>query len=312
MLFNPIWCHCHMNGSFILVIAAATSLISIASLLAFWPIASTNAQSANIVQEDSNNATTGRTTTALPIPDGKRMFTPDGADISRASSGNLTVEMVHTPKELIAGRPAKFILNLFSADGTWLWHSDYKISIVEEASGQEILTMPNIHGHGSIAQFTYTFPSAGKYEINVISGQQVGSPNYSGPKTISESRFTVNVSPQEEGNTTSSATKASTVREIPVTVSSWSFSPNVIEVNKGDLVRLVFTTGQDEVPLYNGHGFGIEGYNINVFLVKGTTQTVEFEADKAGTFVFRCTSFCVSNGPEDLHFNMTGTLVVHE
>lgn len=308
-----------MKGNFILMVAIATSLVSVASLLIFMPIAGTNAQPANNADDNSNNTTTGGGAAAMPIPDGKRMFTADGADVSRAISDNLVVEMVHTPKELVVGEPATFIINLFSPDGTWLWHSDYKITIAEEASGEEVLTMPNIHGHGSVAQFTYTFPSAGRYEINIISGQQVGSPNYSGPKSISESRFTVNVSSPPSSSSSSpeesmtySATKVSTVREIPVTVSSWSFSPNRIEVNKGDLVRLVFTTGQDEVPLYNGHGFGIEGYNINVFLVKGTTQTVEFEADKAGTFVFRCTSFCVADGPEELHFDMTGTLVVNE
>lgn len=306
-----------MDGKFLLILAVAASLISVSYLLVFVPILDTNAQLADNTDEHDHSSMT-TTTGAMPIPDGKRMFTADSADVSRAVSDTSVLEMVHTPKELVAGEPATFIMNHFSSNGTWLWHTDYKVTIEKETNGEEVLTMSNIHGHGSMAQFTYTFPSAGKYEINVITGQQVGSPNYSGPKSISESRFTVNVSslPEEtskkEESISSYNTTASTVREIPITVSSWSFSPDRIEVNKGDLVRLVFTTGQDEVPLYNGHGFGIEGYNINVFLVKGTTQTVEFEADKAGTFVFRCTSFCVANGPENLHFDMTGTLVVNE
>ncbi len=72
-------------------------------------------------------------------------------------------------------------------------------------------------------------------------------------------------------------------------------------------------TAQDEVELYNGHGFGIEKYGVNVFLLKGTNQTVEFIADKPGTYTFRCTSFCSS--PEaaiENHFNMVGTLVVND
>ena len=92
-----------------------------------------------------------------------------------------------------------------------------------------------------------------------------------------------------------------------------------ITVSSFEIANAALSTNTLLVPLYswpvkyiNGHGFGIEGYNINVFLVKGTTQTVEFEADKAGTFVFRCTSFCVADAPEDYHFNMTGTLVVNE
>jgi nitrous oxide reductase len=99
---------------------------------------------------------------------------------------------------------------------------------------------------------------------------------------------------------------------IPVKVQSWKFTPNQIDVKKGDLVRMIFTTAQDEVELYNGHGFGIEGYNVNVFLLKGTQQVVEFVADKPGTFTFRCTSFCSS--PEaalENHFNMVGKFVVH-
>jgi hypothetical protein len=55
--------------------------------------------------------------------------------------------------------------------------------------------------------------------------------------------------------------KGAHVKVIPVKVQSWKFTPGTIEVNKGDLVRLLFTTAQDEVELYNGHGFGIEGYN---------------------------------------------------
>lgn len=301
-----------MKGKFLLIVALATSVVSTLALLLSSQMTNTDAQL-------ENGTDTRKGPDAMPIPDGKRMFTTDGAEIVGATSDALKIEMVHTPKELISGEPATFIINLFSSNGTWLWHTDYKVTIVEESNGEEVLAMPNVHGHGSMAQFTYTFPDAGKYEINVISGQQVGSPNYSGPKSISETRFTVNVGQPETSGIKNSAssnsisnTTASTVKEIPITVSSWNFLPNMIEVNKGDLVRLIFTTIQDEVPLYNGHGFGIEGYNINVFLVKGTTQTVEFEADKAGTFVFRCTSFCVANAPEDYHFNMTGTLVVNE
>jgi nitrous-oxide reductase len=81
--------------------------------------------------------------------------------------------------------------------------------------------------------------------------------------------------------------------------------------HRGDLVRLLFNIANDEVALYNGHGFGIEKYNVNVFLVKGTDQVVEFIADKPGTFTFRCTSFCATpDAPEENHFNMVGTFVV--
>lgn len=170
-----------------------------------------------------------------------------------------------------------------------------------------------MHGHGSMVQFTYVFPSAGRYELNVISGQQVGSPNYIEPKVVRETQFIVNVAEPTLSLNNSTETQGAEVKVIPLNVSSWAFAPNELKVNKGDIVRLVITTEQDEVPLYNGHGFGIEGYNVNAFLVKGTTQVVEFEANKAGEFVFRCTSFCAHpEGDPNVHFNMTGKLIVEE
>jgi heme/copper-type cytochrome/quinol oxidase subunit 2 len=253
----------------------------------------------------------------LPIPDGSRMFTPDSAQIVQAGSDRYMIDLAQTPKNVVAGEPATFTLNLFSDNGTWLWHSDFKITVTK-TDGEKVLDMPNIHGHGSMAQFTYTFPSAGQYNINVITGQQVDSPNYISPKVVREEQFVVNVleptptAAALSDNNTTGATQAAEVKVIPLQAASWAFTPNEIRVNQGDIVRLLITTAQDEVALYNGHGFGIEGYNVNAFLVKGTTQEVEFEADKAGEFVFRCTSFCVHGEGVDpnSHFNMVGKLIV--
>jgi cytochrome c oxidase subunit 2 len=254
----------------------------------------------------------------LTIPDASRMFTPDRAEIVQAGADRYMIDLAQTPKNIVAGEPATFVLNLFSNNGTWLWHSDFKITVTK-TDGQEVLDMPNIHGHGSMAQFTYTFPSAGQYNINVITGQQVDSPNYIPPKVVREEQFVVNVSEPTQTATAASAnnttaTQAGEVKVIPLQAASWSFTPNEIRVNQGDVVRLIITTEQDEVALYNGHGFGVEGYNVNAFLVKGTTQVVEFKADKAGEFVFRCTSFCVHGEGVDPnnHFNMVGTLIVQD
>ena len=141
-------------------------------------------------------------------------------------------------------------------------------------------------------------------------GQQTGSPNFLlYPKTTRQANFDVTVAAPQPAPTLPSG---AAVKEIPVSVQSFGFTPNLINVTKGDLVRLVFTVAEDDANLYNGHGFGIDKYNVNAFLTKGTTQTVEFLADKPGTFTFRCTSFCVEPGgwPSD-HFLMTGQLVVH-
>lgn len=287
----------------------------------------TNATSASLTQSESGNITTTNASSPMammtptqmgsPIPDGESLFTEDKSNIMRDTNGSLTVEMVQTPKTIVAGQPATFIMNIFSTNGTWLWHSDYDVSVVNNNTGEKVLVMPNIHGHGSMAQFSYAFPSQGSYKMDITFGQQVNSPNYMKPHDIRTAEFVVNVGEgQTNTNTVTNETNANTqpaIKEIPVNVFSWGFEPNKIEVNKGDLVRLNFTTDNDEVSLYNGHGFGIEGYSINVFLVKGTNQPVEFVADKPGTFTFRCTSFCaLPDAPESVHFDMTGTLIVHE
>jgi heme/copper-type cytochrome/quinol oxidase subunit 2 len=284
----------------------------------------------------------------LPIPSAERMFTPDKAQILRINQDPLILEMVHLPKQLIAGQPSTFVLNVFYKNATWLWHSDLDIFIKNANTGQTILAMPNTHGHGSMVQFSYVFPSAGTYNIGVIYGQQVNSPNFIKPHVVKEANFPVNVQAHSTTSTANSnnnnnipslampitttttsnsnatlttTTTASSnnsnvrpsVKDITMNVVSWSFKPNKIEVNKGDLVRLHFITANDNVSLYNGHGFGIDSYNINTFLIKGTNQTLQFMADKPGTFTFRCTSFCAFPDADPMnHFNMIGTLIVHD
>jgi cytochrome c oxidase subunit 2 len=55
------------------------------------------------------------------------------------------------------------------------------------------------------------------------------------------------------------------------------------------------------------HGFKLADFNINQKIPKGATVVVEFTANKAGTFQFRCSNVCGSG-----HRNMKGTLVVEE
>lgn len=301
----------------------------------------------------------------LPTPSANRMFTSDKAQILRVYQDPLILELVHLPKNLIAGQPSTFILNNFAKNGTWLWHSDYDIFIKNASSGQTMLAMPNQHGHGSMIQFAYTFPFQGVYDISVIYGQQVNSPNFIGTHFVRQANFQVHVqlpnnNPSAANSKNSNTTLLSPptlalpislnnaseianvgfangssnnntiqslkqmslqtqqqsssphVKDITINVKSWSYTPNKIEVNKGDLVRLHFVTANDEVSLYNGHGFGIDGYDINTFLVKGTQQELQFIADKAGIFTFRCTSFCAWPDADPMnHYNMIGSLIVH-
>jgi cytochrome c oxidase subunit II len=91
------------------------------------------------------------------------------------------------------------------------------------------------------------------------------------------------------------------VHEIQVTLRKYEFSPGTLRVRKGEQVKLVMTAADHD------HGFKLDDFNINQKILKGTTVVVEFTADKAGTFQFRCSSVCGLG-----HRGMKGTLVVEE
>ena len=89
--------------------------------------------------------------------------------------------------------------------------------------------------------------------------------------------------------------------EIQVTLRKYEFSPCALRVRKGEQVKLIMTAADHD------HGFKLDGFNSNQKIPKGTTIVVEFTADKAGTFQFRCSTVCGLG-----HRNMKGTLVVEE
>ena len=88
-----------------------------------------------------------------------------------------------------------------------------------------------------------------------------------------------------------------------MTVMRSHFKPEHVEIKKGDHV-IWHLTSLERTPDAT-HGFAIPGYNINLSLEPGETQTVEFDADQAGTFPFYCTEFCSA-----LHLEMTGQMLV--
>jgi cytochrome c oxidase subunit 2 len=96
-------------------------------------------------------------------------------------------------------------------------------------------------------------------------------------------------------------TGAQGVHEIQVTLRKYEFNPGSLRVRKGEQVRLVMAAADHD------HGFKLDEFNIDQKIPKGTTFVVEFTADKAGTFQFRCSTVCGLG-----HRNMKGTLVVEE
>ena len=91
------------------------------------------------------------------------------------------------------------------------------------------------------------------------------------------------------------------VHEIQVTLRKYEFTPGTLRVRKGEQVKLVMTAADHD------HGFKLDDFNVNQKIPKGTTVVVEFTADKAGTFDFRCSTVCGLG-----HRGMKGTLVVEE
>jgi cytochrome c oxidase subunit 2 len=88
-------------------------------------------------------------------------------------------------------------------------------------------------------------------------------------------------------------------REIAVTAKKYEFSPSEIRVREGENIKLSITA------LDRKHGFKIEAFEIDHELPKGEVVTIEFIADRAGTFPIACSKFCGFG-----HGRMKGQLIV--
>ena len=94
-----------------------------------------------------------------------------------------------------------------------------------------------------------------------------------------------------------------TVVDVYMTAIRSHFTPDRIEVNEGDTIKLHITSieqAEDQV-----HGFTIDMYNINLSLEPGKHENVTFVADKPGAFPMYCTEFCSA-----LHLEMMGYFMV--
>lgn len=90
-------------------------------------------------------------------------------------------------------------------------------------------------------------------------------------------------------------------REIKIHARAFEYTPRIIRVQRGDTVKLTLIA--DDVT----HGLILETYNVELESRprQDPPPSVEFVADKAGKFHFRCTVVC---GP--LHPFMAGELIV--
>jgi plastocyanin len=87
--------------------------------------------------------------------------------------------------------------------------------------------------------------------------------------------------------------------QIALDASQYAFVPGRLTVNQGD--RVVITLNATDVV----HGLYLEGYGIKARVTPGESQRLEFIADQAGKFRYRCSVSC-----GELHPFMIGELVV--
>lgn len=96
-----------------------------------------------------------------------------------------------------------------------------------------------------------------------------------------------------------SGTLIDNTRVINVEAFRFDFNPNPLVVNKGEKVKLIITSTDV------AHGFALSEFNINAQLLAGKPTTIEFVADKQGTFRFFCSVYCGGG-----HSGMRGKLIV--
>jgi len=100
------------------------------------------------------------------------------------------------------------------------------------------------------------------------------------------------------------------VREITVTARKdhWSFTPEVIVVDRGDRVMMT-VINEDSYD----HGIGLDAFGISQRMPARSTIVIEFTATQGGEYPFYCSVPCgdgVVDGERRSHFDMIGKLHV--
>ena len=92
---------------------------------------------------------------------------------------------------------------------------------------------------------------------------------------------------------------ADAVKTIDVVASQFKFEPSTIAVAEGDRVRLRLRS------IDRPHGIGIKAFRVKTLIPRTGEVTVEFMADRAGTFDISCSEYCGTG-----HSAMKGRLIV--
>ena len=89
------------------------------------------------------------------------------------------------------------------------------------------------------------------------------------------------------------------IKTIDVVASRFEFEPATISVVEGDRVRLRLRSAD------RTHGLGIKAFRVKTLIPKAGEASVEFVADRAGTFEITCSEYCGTG-----HSRMKGRLIV--
>lgn len=81
------------------------------------------------------------------------------------------------------------------------------------------------------------------------------------------------------------------------------YKPDIVRAKQGD--KVVFHWTNVESAQDATHGFGLHGYNVNLSLDPGATESATIVVDTPGVYPFYCTEFCSA-----LHMEFTGWLLV--
>lgn len=108
-----------------------------------------------------------------------------------------------------------------------------------------------------------------------------------------------NTQPTQPVVTSPESTTSQNVKSFMVEGKPFEFNPKEIKVKKGDTVKITFKNNEEF------HNLTIDGYNVGTKQINaGESDTIQFVADKAGTFEF----FCNVDGHKDK--GMVGNLIV--
>lgn len=126
----------------------------------------------------------------------------------------------------------------------------------------------------------------GYYAYTMNNGDVDATPT---PTTLASATPTASVSPSLSASTTPGVSVGvsvgvGTVKSFTVTASNFKFDPKEIKVKQGDTVKI--TLKSSGMP-HDWNVDGITGAKTNI-LQSGQEQTIEFKADKKGTFEYYC------------------------